>query len=132
MKGLRRCIGTCLLLWGCTASQPQQEIMATFQSFLVNVKAGDQEKILLTAPFLARLPAEQREVVFQTFRRLATWSSRLHMAVSQGAKETYLLQVSAPGDSAPILVPFRRNDRGQWEMSPVLEAIQHIDIVPAR
>ncbi len=106
--------------------------MATFQSFLVSVKAGDQEKILATAPFLASLPAKQREAAIQSFRRLATWSSRLRLAVSPGAKETYLLQVSAPGESAPILVPFHRNQKGQWEMSSVLEAVQHIDIVPAR
>ncbi len=132
MKRLRHCIGICLLLWGCTASQPQQEIVATFQSFLVNVKAGNQEKILVTAPFLASLSAKQREAAVQTFRRLATWSSRLRMAVSPGARETYVLQVSVPGESTPILVPFHRNEKGRWEMSPVLEEVQHIDIVPAR
>ena len=133
MKRLCRCLCVCLLLWGCAASQPQREIEATFRSFLSAIKAGNQESILLTAPFLATLSDTQRASAIQSFKRLAIEDSgRLHVEVARGSDETYLLRVSATGEAVAIVVPFKKNDRGLWEMSPVLEAVQHIDIVPAR
>jgi len=132
MKRLCQCLCVCLLLWGCAASQPQREVVATFQSFLSNIKAGNQEKILLTAPFLASLSVKQRAAAVQSFQRLAIEDSgKLNMEVTRGSGETYLLRVSVPGEAA-AMVPFHKNDRGLWEMSPVLGAVQHVDIVPAR
>ena len=54
------------------------------------------------------------------------------MEVARGGGGTYLLRVSVFGGAAAMVVPFRRNARGRWEMSPNLEAVRHIDIVPAR
>jgi hypothetical protein len=133
MKRLCQSLCICLLLWGCAAPQPQREIIETFQSFLSDIKAGNREKILLEAPFLASLSVRQRAAAVKPFQRLAAQDSgRLHMEVRRGSAETYLLRVSVSGEAAALVVPFHRNEQGLWEMSPVLEAVQHIDIVPAR
>jgi hypothetical protein len=133
MKRLCQCLCVCLLLWGCAASQPQREIEATFQSFLSAVKAGNQESILRTAPFLAALSDTQRASAIQSFKRLAIEDpGKLRTEVARVSGETWLLQVSITGEAGAIAVPFHKNNRGLWEMSPVLEAVQHIDIVPAR
>jgi len=133
MRRFRRCIGACLLLWGCSASQPRQEIVSTFMAFLSDVKAGEQEKILLVAPFLGALPASKRESAVISFRVFADAEpGSLHTEVARGSGGTYLLRVSVPGSAAAMVVPFHRNAGGRWEMSPNLEAVRHIDIVPAR
>lgn len=59
------------------------------------------------------------------------------MEVSQRSGETWLLRVSVSGKGTPpagaaLIVPFHKNPRGEWEMSPALKAVQHIDAVPAR
>jgi hypothetical protein len=126
-------MAACLLIWGCAASQPQKEITAAFQAFLADVKAGNQEKILAAAPFLTSLDAGQREKALEPFRMLAgEGPGNLKTEVSRGAGDLYLLRVSAPGQQASLVVPFIRRGQGQWEMSPVISAIQHIDVVPAR
>ena len=133
MRRLLRFAGLCLLLSGCAVSQPAGEIMAAFKSFLVNVKAGDQARILSTAPFLSGLPAAQKESALSYFRRLAAQDpQRLHLFVSRDAAGRWLLHVSAPGEQSAIVVQFRRNDLGQWEMSPTVSETRQIDIVPAR
>jgi len=118
---------------GCSASQPQQEISSAFTTFLADVRAGNQEKVLAAAPFLASLPTAQREAALQTFQSLAAEDAALlRMQVAPGAQGTYVLQVSVRGGAAGIVVPFHKNDHGTWEMSPLVEMIQHIDIVPAQ
>lgn len=122
-----------LLLWGCVPTQPSGEIPGVFHSFLQEVKAGNQGKILATAPFLATLPADQREAALTYFRGLAARDpASLNLSVSPGAGSTWLLHISAPGEQSAMVVPFRRNLHGQWEMSPVVQAIQHFDVIPAR
>ncbi len=133
MKRLYAFTGLFLLLWGCAPSQPSGEIISAFRTFLIDVKAGNQEKILVTAPFLASLPAAQKEAALLYFRRLSAQDpARLNLSVSHGAGSIWLLEVSAPGEKSAIVVPFRRNVQGQWEMSPVVRAIQHFDVIPAR
>ena len=133
MKRLCQGLAVCLLLWGCAASQPPREIEATFRSFLQAVKAGNQEIILATAPFLATLTEAQRSRAIRTFTAFALEEpSKLRVQAARGAGESYLLRVSAPGGAAAIVVPFHRNQQGAWEMSPVIESVQHIDVVPAR
>lgn len=123
------------LLWSCAASEPQKEISSVFLSFLADVKAGNNQGVFATAPFLATLSSSQRDAALGSFRSYANLASqdatRLRMQVAPGARGTYVLQVSVPGGGAGILVPFHKNDQGRWEMSPVLETIQHIDVVPA-
>jgi hypothetical protein len=131
LKRLYAFASVCLLLWGCAASQPSGEIIAAFRSFLLDVKAGNQEKVLATAPFLAPLPTGQREAALTYFRRLAAQDpGSLHLFVSQGAGRSWLLHISAPGEQSAMVVPFQKNADGLWEMSPVVRAIQHIDVIP--
>lgn len=133
MKRLPRFTCVLFLLWGCTASQSQQEIVAAFRTFLADVKAGNQEGILAAAPFFARLPAAQRDAAVRAFRRLADAEpGKLSLQATQGARGSYELRVSVQGEAAAMVVPFHRNPRGTWEISPVLTAVQHIDVVPAR
>ncbi len=133
MKRLPRALGLLFLLWACTASQPQQEIAAAFRTFLADVKAGKQEGILAAAPFLARLPAPQKEAAVQTFRRFADADpGKLVLQVTAGARGSYDLHVSVQGAEWAMVVPFQRSARGAWEISPVLQGVQHIDVVPAQ
>jgi hypothetical protein len=131
VKRLCAFTSVCLLLWGCAPSQPAGEIISAFKEFLLDVKAGNQEKILAAAPFLAPLPASQKEAALTYFRRLAALDpARLNLFVSHGAGGIWLLHISAPGERSAMVVPFRRNVQGQWEMSPVVQAIQHFDVIP--
>ncbi len=133
MKRLAGFIGVLLLLWGCTNSQPQREIMSTFRTFLSDVSAGNQRGILATAPFLASLPAGRREAAIQSFRRFADADpDRVSLRVIREDGGTYELQVSVRDAAGAIIVPFHRNNRGAWEISPVIEAARHIDVIPAR
>ncbi len=126
-------MAACLVISGCAASGPQKEITAAFRAFLAEVRAGDQEKIQAAAPFLASLDARQREKALEPFRLLAGEDPRdLRMDVERGAGEIYLLRVRVAGTQRSLVVPFLRRGQGQWEMSPVVSAIQHIDVVPAR
>jgi hypothetical protein len=55
------------------------------------------------------------------------------MRVSRGGGDTWLLTLGPAGArTAAATIPFRRNGRGRWEMSPVLESSARIDVVPAR
>ena len=126
-------MAACLLLWGCTASQPQREITAAFRAFLADVKAGNQQKILAAAPFLVSLDAAQREKALEPFLALAEENpNTLKTDVQRGAGDLYLLRVSASGKPASMVVPFIRRGQGRWEVSPVISGIQHFDVVPAR
>lgn len=77
------------------------------------------------------MSASKRETAVMSFQVFAEADpGSLHMEVARGGGGTYLLRVSVFGGAAAMVVPFRRNAR--WEMSPNLEAVRHIDIVPAR
>ncbi len=125
-------LGLTLLVFslvGCVHEQPASGIIAAFQSLLRAVEQGDSAKAQQIAPFLSGLDREQADAVMRSLRPLA--AEKLDLAVSRGSGGTWLLRVSRAG-SAALLVPFRRGDNGRWEMSPVLEQKQHIEVVPAR
>ncbi len=133
MKRSFHCLLLSLLLAGCVASQPAQEIAATFRSFLMSVTAGDEPRILSMAPFLSDLSRENRASAIQSFQRLArTDPKRITLKVSHGTGAAYLLTVSIRGEAGAIVIPFRRDDKDHWVMSPVIEEVRHIDVVPAR
>jgi hypothetical protein len=120
-----------LLLWGCAAARPQREIEETFRAFLGSLETGDLARARETAPFLDDLPGERRDAAIRSFRLLGNGGPGTRTRVVRGSEGSYLLYASAP-DRSEIAVPFHRNALGNWEMSPVLEAVQHIDIIPAR
>jgi hypothetical protein len=114
-------------LAGC--AQPASGIAAAFRSLLRSVEQGDIAKVEQVAPFLSSLAPEQKDAVLRSLRSLS--GQTLELAVSAGSGGTWVLRVSRQG-SPPLLVPFRRGSGGRWQMSPVLEQTQHIDVVPAR
>ncbi|HUI72006.1 MAG TPA: hypothetical protein VL354_15915 [Spirochaetia bacterium] len=117
LRRLGLCWATSLLVWGCAASQPQREVTEAFRAFLADVRSGDQEKILATAPFLSSLPAKQKEAALQSFERLASQDpDKLSLDVSPGPGQTYLLRVDT------LVVPFVKDGQGHWEISPVVPA----------
>ena len=116
-----------LSLAGCT--QPASGITAAFRSLLRSVEQGDIAKAEQVAPFLSTLAPAQKDAVLLSLRSLA--GEPVAMDVSGGSGGTWLLRVTRSGGQ-PLLVPFRRGRGGKWEMSPVLEQTQHIDVVPAR
>ena len=122
----------CLVVWGCAASHPEKEVTAAFRALLADAKAGSQERVLAAAPFLASVSDKQREAVMQTFQRLARSApGTLVTEVSRGAGGTYMLRAHVPDGKGDVVLPFVRNGQGRWEVSPVVTAVQHIDVVPA-
>jgi len=115
----------------CGWMQPEREIVSVFRVFMRAVELEDMRKAAAIAPFLSELTPERREAAIRSFRHLA--SQTLEMTVARGSGATYLLSVSSAGSSGPAaLVPFRRNARGRWEMSPTLESSRHLELVSAR
>jgi hypothetical protein len=116
-----------LALSGCGAP-PEGEIVSTFRAFVSAVETGDTQKAEMIAPFLVTLDPAQRAQAVAALRALAAGNPE--MRVTRGAGATWLLQI--PRDGSTLSVPFRRNERGRWEMSPVLESTLHLDFVPGR
>ncbi len=116
-----------LALAGC-GGPPEREIVSTFRSFVIAVEIGDAEKQETIAPFLLTLDPPLRAQAVSALRALAAGNPE--MRVTRGAGSTWLLQVAHDGST--LSVPFRRNERGRWEMSPVLESTYHFDIVPGK
>ncbi len=116
-----------LVLSGCGAP-PEGEIVSTFGVFARALETGDTQKAETIAPFLATLDPGQRAQAVAALRALAAGNPA--MRVTRGAGSTWLLQIRRDGST--LSVPFRRNERGRWEMSPVLESTFHLDFVPGR
>jgi hypothetical protein len=116
-----------LALAGC-GRPPDGEIVSTFRAFVSAVETGDTQKQETIAPFLATLAPDRRAQAVAALRALAAGNPG--MRVARGAGTTWLLEI--PRDGTTVSVPFRRDARGRWEMSPILESTLHLDFVPAR
>ena len=116
-----------LALAGC-GGPPDAAIVSTFRSFVAAAENGDTEKQETIAPFLTTLEPARRAQAVAALRELAAGNPA--MRVTRGAGSTWLLQI--PRGGSTVSVPFRRNERGRWEMSPVLESTLHYDIVPGK
>ncbi len=120
----------CLLafaLAGC-GGPPESEIVSTFRAFVTAAESGDTDRQEAIAPFLTTLDPARRAQALAALRALAAGNPA--MKVTRGAGATWLLQI--PRDGSTVSVPFRRNERGRWEMSPVLESTLHFDIIPGK
>jgi hypothetical protein len=125
----RLCLSLIVISLSACARAPESEIIDRFRAFQRAIEADDAAEARGIAPFLFTLPEAQKQAAIASLRSLA--GAGTEMTVSRGSADTWLLRVSR-GGSTLALVPFRRGAGGRWEMSPVAQQTQHIDVVPAR
>ncbi len=117
----------------CGRSSAAREIEDSFKQFLSSIESHDIPAAERIAPFLSSLDGEKRRKILSSFSALA----KIHYTVkiSRKTDSLYYLKIITKKTNAPfsgVIIPFERKSGGKWEISPVIKAVQYIDIVPAR
>jgi hypothetical protein len=123
----------CLSLSCAINHKPDQEIISTFNAFLQDIRDANLAKAEAKAPFIAQLPEESRLLALNSFKIIADVKPYdMKKKVLRDQNGGYLLVITLNENESNINVPFTKGKAGKWEIGPAVQAIQHIDFVPAK
>lgn len=122
-----------IFIVSCFKDPNQRRISSSFSQFLDSLKVEDLQKVNNLVPFLSGLSKEDRIIILKPFHELNKKNYKLE--ITKKSSDLYYLKVLTNNpDSiwANIILPYNKNDEGQWVMAPIIKSVRTFDIIPAK
>jgi len=122
-----------IFIVSCFQDPNQRKISNSFSQFLDSINVEDLQKENTLVPFLSGLSVEDRNTILKPFYELN--KKKYKLEISKKSSDLYYLKIRTNNSDSiwtNIILPYHKNNEGQWVMSPIIKSVRTFDIIPAK
>jgi hypothetical protein len=113
-----------LILSSCFSASKTEEVKASYERFAAAVLARNADAVARAAPFLAEKVSEK---ALEALRNTLRTNPSVRIRVLNDSNAEAVLS-----DQNRTVIPFRKNEAGEWLVSEQIIRTQFIEFIPAR